>query len=237
MVSNSNTLSRPKVILSAAIRLDGQLATLTGDDKLSNTEDWKRVHHLRAKSDAIMVGGGTILSDDSKLIVRPEYFEQGYHVKDPIRVVVTSSGNIPINARVISSRPDILTIIATTSKCQTAQRNNFLENGCEVIICGEGPLVNLQQLLQTLFEDYNVKSLMVEGGSKLNGSMLTEQLIDEIHVAMAPVLGGAGIPFFSLPYPINSFDQSPFFKILDHRIIGDMICFRLAVHYESRILH
>ena len=82
MALSKERLNRPKIILSAAISLDGQIATLTGDEKLSNAEDWKRVHHLRAINDAIMVGSGTILADDSKLTVKPEYFKPGYSINN-----------------------------------------------------------------------------------------------------------------------------------------------------------
>ncbi len=233
MALSKERLNRPKIILSTAISLDGQIATLTGDDKLSNAEDWKRVHHLRAKSDAIMVGSGTILADDSKLTVKPEYFKPGYSINNPTRVVISSSGNIPLDARVIAFRPEIPTIIATTSKCPPAQKKNFLREGCEVIICGKGPLVNLKQLMSILFSDFNIRTVLLEGGSKLNGNMLAEKLIDEIHVAIAPVLGGTGKPFFSLPYTVSSFTQPPFFEILENKIIGDMIWLYLRICYES----
>ncbi|MHA1976497.1 MAG: RibD family protein [Candidatus Hodarchaeales archaeon] len=236
MVSNRIFEHRPKIILSAAISLDGQIASSTGEVKLSNTEDWKRVHHLRSKSDAIMVGSGTILADDSKLTIRPDYIEKGNHVRDPVRIVVSSSGKIPLDASVILFRPEIPTIIATTSKCPNVQREKFREMGCDVIICGDGPLVNLRHLMLTLYKDFNIHRVLLEGGSKLNGNMLMEKLIDEVHVSIAPVLGGNGIPFFGLPSAINSFDQSPYFEILDHTIIGDMIWLHLRVQYDSRIL-
>ena len=60
---------RPFVFLSAAISLDGNIATINGDTFLSNSDDWIRVHRLRANSDAIMVGSGTIRADNSKLTV------------------------------------------------------------------------------------------------------------------------------------------------------------------------
>ncbi len=234
MCSRSNQQKRPRIILSAAITLDGRIASVSGDVTLSNTEDWKRVHHLRARSDAIMVGSGTILSDDSKLTVKAEFFEEGYNIQDPIRIVVSSRGKIPLNARVITYRPDVRTIIAITTQCPTIQKEKLIQKGCNLIICGEGPLVNLKFLMETLYKEFNIKSLLLEGGSKLNGNMLTEELIDEIHLAIAPVLGGEGTPIFTLPTPIKAFTQSPFFEIMENQIIGDMIWLKLKVHYKSR---
>jgi riboflavin biosynthesis pyrimidine reductase len=85
-----------------------------------------------------------------------------------------------------------------------------------------------------LYKDYKINNLLLEGGSKLNGNMVAEKLIDEIQVSIAPVLGGNGIPFFSLPYAMNSFDQSPFFEILNQKIFGDMIWLNLKIHYKPR---
>ena len=61
-----NNSYRPKVIFSVTSSLDGLIATTDGDTVLSNSKDWSRVHHLRANCDAIMVGIGTILSDNPK---------------------------------------------------------------------------------------------------------------------------------------------------------------------------
>jgi riboflavin-specific deaminase-like protein len=228
--------SRPKVILSSAISLDGQIATGDGDVRLSNSEDWARVHHLRSQCDAIMVGIGTILADDSKLTVNPDYFKKDEVFLNPIRIVVSSSGEVPLNARVITYLPTVLTIIATTTNCSEKQQALLREKGCHIIICGEGPKVNLHLLMKNLRQQYDINTVLLEGGSTLNGNMLSEQLIDEIHLAIAPVIGGKGTPFFSLPYNLISFNHSPFFEISSHKIIGDMIWIHLIIHYEPRQL-
>lgn len=234
MIPSKSQFIRPKVILSSAISLDGQIATRNGDVKLSNTEDWKRVHQLRALCDAIMVGSGTIMADDSKLTVNPNHFENGSNIHNPIRIVVSSDGNIPLNARVITYLPDVLTIIATTHLCTQVQKEKLEEVGCRVISCGNGSRVNLQLLLTTLSRQYKIKTILLEGGSILNGSMITEKLIDEIHLAIAPVIGGQGIPFFKITKNLNSFEDSPFFEILNYKMIGDMIWVHLKVQYKPR---
>lgn len=225
--------NRPFVFLSAAISLDGQIATVHGDVLLSNSKDWIRVHHLRAKSDAIMVGSGTIRADDSKLTVNERLV--GTRIKNqPIRIVVSSNGKIPLKSRVITHRPDIQTIIATTSQCSRSQKHKLEKRGCQVIECGKGPLTDLPQLLYILKIDFHVGKLMVEGGSRLNGEMLNQQLIDEIHVAIAPVICGQGVPLFNLSKIIPSFSKSPYFEIKTHSKIDDMILLMISVHYQPR---
>ncbi|MFX0122702.1 MAG: RibD family protein [Candidatus Hodarchaeota archaeon] len=224
---------RPFVFLSAAISLDGNIATFDGDTHLSNSDDWIRVHRLRADSDAIMVGSGTIRADDSKLTVNENLI--GVRVdKHPIRIVVSSNGKIPLKSRVITHKPDILTLIATTSQCSLNQKTKLEKRGCQVIECGKGPLTDLHQLLYRLKTDFNVEKLMVEGGSRLNGELISQQLLDEIQLALAPVICGQGVPLFYLSKAITSFSKSPFFEIKTYDRIGDMIWLNMLVRYHSR---
>ena len=155
-------------------------------------------------------------------------------MNDPIRIVVTSTGNIPLNANVITHKPEVPTFIATTSRCSIDQKIRLEQVGCEIIKCGHGPKVDLKELLRKLKTDFNIQTLMVEGGSLLSGAMLSEHLIDQIHLSIAPVIGGTGKPLFSLPFPFAEFKQSPFFEVLTHETIGDMIFVHLIVHYRPR---
>ncbi|UCE13683.1 MAG: RibD family protein, partial [Candidatus Heimdallarchaeota archaeon] len=155
--------------------------------------------------------------------------------RHPIRIVVSSKGEIPLNAKVITHRPDIPTLIATTTQCSFKQRNDLEKKGCRVIESGNGPLTDLPQLLNILKKDYNIKKLMLEGGSRLNGSMLQNKLIDEVQLAIAPVIcGNEGVPLFTLPQSISTFNESPFFEVASYDKIDDMIWLRLSVHYHSR---
>ena len=181
-----------------------------------------------------MVGIGTVLSDNPKLTVKPEYFKTVENVKDPIRIVVTSSGEIPLTSNVISHNSNVPTIIATTSICSTDQKNRLKSLGCSIIECGNGPKVDLLFLLRDLRANFNVRKLMVEGGSKLSGALLCEHLIDEVHVSYAPVIGGKGKPLFSLPIPFSDFQESPFFEVVTQEAIGDMIFLKIKIRYRPR---
>ncbi len=224
---------RPFIILSAATSLDGYIATIDGDSRLSNSKDWNRVHKLRAESDAIMVGSGTIRTDDSKLTVEKKFFSKKTK-KHPLRIVVSSKGDIPLNSRIITYRPEIPTLIATTSLCPEKQKMELTTRGCQVIECGDGPLTNLPQLLYRLKNEFLINNLMLEGGGRLNGEMLNQELIDEIHLAIAPVISGRGIPLFTLPCQISDFSESPFFEITANERIGDMIFLKIRIQYKQR---
>jgi riboflavin-specific deaminase-like protein len=192
-----------------------------------------RVHRLRADSDAIMVGSGTIRADDSKLTVNESLIGAKIE-KHPIRVVVSSNGKIPLKSRVITHKPDIPTLIATTSQCSLNQRKILEKSGCQVIECGKGPLTDLHQLFYILKTEFKVEKLMVEGGSRLNGELINQQLIDEIQVAIAPVICGQGVPLLTFSKAIPKFSKSPFFEIKAYNQITDMIWLKMSVHYHSR---
>jgi len=89
---------RPRVIINAAMSVDGKIALSDGKAvRLSNEEDLRRVHRLRAEADAILVGVGTVLMDDPKLTVKAEYAKG----RNPLRVVLDSDGKTPQNAHVL----------------------------------------------------------------------------------------------------------------------------------------
>ena len=103
---------RPRVIINAAMSVDGKIALADGRGvRISNEEDLRRVHHLRAAADAVLVGVGTILKDDPKLTVKPEYAKG----RNPLRVVLDSDGKTPFGASVLDGSAP--TLIATTADC------------------------------------------------------------------------------------------------------------------------
>lgn len=173
---------KPYVLLNAAMSLDGKIASKTGDSELSCEEDWIRVHELRKSVHAVMVGINTVMKDDPKLTVRKIPCDK----KDyPIRVVVDSKARTPENARVLSQ--DAPTIIAVSEKAPK-ERIKALEKKAKVIICGKNK-VDLKKLLEELY-NLGIRKLLLEGGGTLNWSMLKNKLVDEIRVAISPVIVG-----------------------------------------------
>ncbi len=173
---------RPYVILNAAMTLDGKIATVAGDSRISCEADLDRVHRLRARVDAIMVGLGTVLADDPSLTVRR------VKGKNPVRVVVDGGARTPLNARVLDGSAK--TIIATSKAAKKQKLKMLYAAGADVIVAGERE-VNLKKLLEKL-NSLGVRRLLLEGGSTLNWGMLEQGLVDEVRVAIAPlIVGGA----------------------------------------------
>ncbi|HID61103.1 MAG TPA: 2,5-diamino-6-(ribosylamino)-4(3H)-pyrimidinone 5'-phosphate reductase [Hadesarchaea archaeon] len=175
-------MTRPYVILNAAMTLDGKIATVAGDSKISCREDLDRLHKLRTEVDAVIVGVGTVLADDPSLTVRRVCG------KNPIRVIVDGEARTPPNARVIDNSAD--TIVAVTKKAKREKLEKLRNAGADIIIGGKKE-VNLSWLLRKL-HSRGVQKLLLEGGSILNWEMLKHGLVDEVQVAVAPqIVGGA----------------------------------------------
>ena len=103
---------RPHIIFSAAITLDGKLATRTGDSKLSSKKDKIRIHKLRSKVDAILIGKNTAKIDDPLLSVH------NTKKKNPIRIILDSNATIRTSSRILKTCSKIPTIIAVSKKAQ-----------------------------------------------------------------------------------------------------------------------
>ncbi|MDD3985565.1 MAG: 2,5-diamino-6-(ribosylamino)-4(3H)-pyrimidinone 5'-phosphate reductase [Methanobacterium sp.] len=176
------TNKKPYIILNCAMTLDGKIATKTGSSEISGELDLIRVHELRKEVDAIMVGINTVLVDDPKLTVHkiPANIEN-----NPLRVIIDSKARTPLFSRVLNS--DAPTIIAV-SQLAHPEKINKLNKKTEVIVCGKKQ-VDLNLLMDKLALN-GVKTLMLEGGSTLNYSMIIANLVSEIRVCIAPIIAG-----------------------------------------------
>ena len=174
--------SRPKVILSAAMTIDGKIATKTGDSKLSSKNDKVRIHKLRSKVDAILVGSNTVKRDDPLLTVR---HTKG---KNPLRVILDSKANIDHNSQIIKTCKKFPTIIAVSKIASRTNVAKLKKYPLEVIESGN-KLINIKNLLRILSKK-KIKTLLVEGGGTVNWEFVKQGLVDEIIITITPYLVG-----------------------------------------------
>jgi len=177
---------RPRVSVNCAVSLDGRLAFAHGvRARLSSPEDLARVHRLRAASDAILVGVGTVVQDDPSLGVHRELLDE-VPKQTPIRIVVDASGRTPATARFLDG--SLPTIVATTE----INRRSYPPQ-VRILRAGHD-LVDLPQLFRLLREE-GIERLMVEGGSRILASVARDRLFDRWTIYYAPVLvGGTSAP-------------------------------------------
>ena len=174
---------RPYVTMKFASSLDGKIATRTGDSKyITGTEARKWVHRERDDHDAIMVGINTVLNDDPLLTARDP------SGRTPTKVIVDSQGRLPAKARLFNDIENGVIVLTTTS----GAKNLKAREGLQVVpVDGENGKVNLTNALNELGK-MGFNTVFLEGGSRLNGSMMDLRLIDRVAGFVAPVLlGGA----------------------------------------------
>lgn len=178
---------RPYVVMKYAMTMDGKIAARTGNARWITGETARaHVHRLRHRCRAILVGVGTVLSDDPMLNCR---LPGG---RDPVRVICDSRLRTPLTARVVATAGELPTILAT---CETdpAKHAPYQAAGCRVLPLPADPAgrVDLAALLDALGAE-EVDSLLLEGGAALNWSALEGELVQAVYAYIAPkLLGGA----------------------------------------------
>lgn len=187
---------RPYVVVNVAMSADGKLSTRERRQvKISGVQDFNRVDQLKAGSDAVMVGIGTVLADDPSLTVKGE--ENRLHRKNlgigehPVRIVVDSRARIPLEASILHKGSG-LRIVAVSEKADPA-RVAALRHNATVITTG-GDKVDLAALMDELGK-MRIRRVMVEGGGELIAGLIRARLVDEIYTFIGNlIIGGRDAP-------------------------------------------
>lgn len=180
---------RPFVILKLAQTIDGRIASLNGDSKwISSHRSLKMVHKLRAEVDGVVVGMGTVKADNPSLTVR---YVKG---ENPYRIIISESLKFPPKTKLLDNNRDFKTIIATTEKAMG--KFSKTKRGRNIIYWllkkNRQSGISLTDFLEKA-RDFNLRSLLVEGGSKLATSFLKAGLVDKLILITAPMILGNGI--------------------------------------------
>ena len=201
--------NRPFISLKYAMTLDGKIACANGDSKwISNEKSREHVHKLRSKYDAIIVGKATAIHDNPSLNSR---IEAGI---DPVRIIIDSELELPMDLKVFDLESDKKTYVATCSDKENPYK-------ADLIRCKEkNGKVDINDLLEKLYA-MNIGSILVEGGSHINNAFLEAGLVDRIYEFISPKIisgersispfTGKGCEFMSDAYnfeieDINRFD-------------------------------
>lgn len=219
--------TRPYVLLSVAASLDGYIDD-AGPHRLllSDDADLDRVDEVRSRTDAILVGAGTVRADDPRLEVRsPE--RRARRVAEgrpatPLKVTVTAAGNLEPGARFFTG--DAGRVVYTTD---TAAGGLAARLGTAADVVPAGTTIDPAAILADL-AGRGVEHVMVEGGGGIHTLFLMAGVVDELHLVLAPfLLGSNGGPRFVGP---AAFPQSPDrpMTLLEARPSGDLVLLRYA---------
>jgi len=210
----------PWVRVKLAVSLDGRTAMSSGESQWITGEQARRdVQLLRARSEAILTGVGTVRADNPSLNVRLSSEELGIEqdVIQPLRVVVDSELKTPEDARMLSLEG--LTLLVSGREA-LQQEQKLSKAGAELVCCpGAGGRVDLEALLKEL-ASREVNEVHVEAGEQLCGALLEYGLVDEVIIYMAGhIMGSSGKGLFDMP-SIKSMSQRKAMKIIDIRAVG-----------------
>jgi len=177
----------PFVAVKYAMTLDGKIATANGDSKwISGEESRKYTHKLRSIYDCILVGKNTVIKDNPELTCR---MVAG---KNPLRIVLDSKLEIPLTAKVLTDGK-ATTMVVTAQNVADAKIKTFSElTGVEVL---QVPIERRELSIRALLLELGkrgLSSILVEGGSQVQGAFLDDSLVQRIYAFIAPkIVGGA----------------------------------------------
>jgi 2,5-diamino-6-(ribosylamino)-4(3H)-pyrimidinone 5'-phosphate reductase len=196
-VQLSNDMSRPFVFINVAMTADGKIDTFARKGAaISSPRDKERVDQLRAESDAVMVGGKTLLDEDPKLTIKSEALRAQRVARgltpNPVKVGIVTKADIDPHSKFLHEGNARVVIFTThqTSK----DKLGFLRSQGADVYTDQQNKVDLKNALATL-KELGIHRLMVEGGASLNFELLRLGLVDEVMAYLAPMIfGGASAP-------------------------------------------
>lgn len=201
---------RPLVAIKVATSLDGRIATHSGDSQwITSGAARERGHMLRAQSDAIMIGSNTALQDNPMLDCRLPGLEE----RSPVRIICDGRLRLPLTSQICQTAAEQKTILITLSGTNALRRRAYEDCGVDVIAVPQGAVgsPDLAKALTALGER-GLTRVLVEGGGHLIASLMSEELVDEVHWFRAPkVIGGDGISAVAA-FGVDHISQSAMFQ-------------------------
>ncbi len=211
--------NRPLVTLKLATSLDGRVATHRGLSQWITGETARAWGHgLRARHDAIMVGYGTAQTDDPELTCRLP----GLAARSPVRVVADSRLQLPLTSRLVSSARQVPLWLCCRPDADHARAQVFAQCGALLLRVApdQSGTIDVALALASLAKQ-GITRILVEGGSRLAGSLLRARLVDRLEWFRAPhLIGGDGIAAVAA-FGVDSLDLTAQFTRLGVRRAGE----------------
>ena len=213
------TKGRPHVTLKLAVSADGMLGRRGEEVSITGPEARAQVHRLRAEADAILVGIGTVLSDDPELTVRISGLEK----RSPTRIVLDRRLELPLDSRLVKSARDVPVIVAASPGSALSveggipgdKREKLIEAGAEIMDATE------LDILLAILAVRGMSSLLVEGGATVAKAFLDASLVDRVLLFQGTGIVGEG----GLESPLTPSDMPAGFKFVREESFGPDRCF------------
>lgn len=211
----------PFVVLKCAATLDGCIATRTGDARwITGPAARERVHRLRSRLDAILVGVGTVIADDPRLTAR---LADGSG-RDPLRIVLDARLETPPESRLLALDSPAATLIVCAEAADPERRRRLEAAGARIWTAPlEKGRIDLKALMPRLGA-MPVTSVLMEGGARVAAAALAAKIVDKVMFFYAPkILAGEGVPICRGPGPQRMAEAMAVRDLEIERIGGDVL--------------
>jgi riboflavin-specific deaminase-like protein len=219
---------RPYTLLSCCVSIDGYISGAASRLLLSNDADFDRVDAVRASCDAILVGAETLRIDNPRLLVRSEARRDERAARglpeSPMKVTVTRRAELDAGAHFFNLG-DTEKIVYCASRRAAEARDRL---GPVATVVDAGDNVEMRTL-STDLAARGVNRLMVEGGGTVHTQFLTDDIVDELQLTVAPVfIGDSDAPRFVRDgnFPWNAARRA---ELVDVHKLGDVVLLRYAL--------
>jgi len=219
---------RPYTVLSCSVSLDGYLGDRSPRLALSNPADFERVDEVRARSDAIMVGAGTVRTDNPRLLVRSQARREQRTAlglpPSPMKITVSERMDLDAHSNFFTTGECEKLVYTSTGRVRDARARL----GPVATIVDGGRRVRMRRLCEDL-GDRGVGRLMVEGGGVVHTQFLSDDLVDELQLVVAPFfVGDSRAPRFVSDghFPWHAGRRATLAEV---RQIGDVVLLRYAL--------
>lgn len=226
-----STTGLPWVVMKAGMSLDGKISYVSGQGgRITGAQSQSVTHGLRNTTDALLVGVDTVIIDDPSLTTRLPDTED---VRDPLRVVLDTNLRLPPETKILRRHSEAPTWIYCSPLAPADKKERLLAAGAVVHtadVTAEGKL-DIRAVLSHLGM-HGICSVLVEGGARVHGSMLSHALVDEVYLFTAPFfIGEQGIPLFA-GFSRISAETAPRLENLECRMLGNDILLHGFTQYR-----
>lgn len=212
---------KPYVSLKMAMSYDGKIADHCGHSRWITGKNARfSVQDMRRRSDAVLIGAGTILADNPSLLPKPSLGRQ------PYRIILDAKGLVPPKARVLCDSAARQTIMATTRQCPERRRQEWGKHGAQIwLLPSRQGQVSIPALMNKIGR-IGLLHILCEGGSEVAASLIRAGMVDEFIFFIAPCLIGGK----NAPSAVGGngwrLSKSPKLRFIEWQIIGNDILIR-----------
>jgi 2,5-diamino-6-(ribosylamino)-4(3H)-pyrimidinone 5'-phosphate reductase len=183
---------RPYTIINAVGTLDGRGAVDGRSTPIGSAVDHRLMRNIRACMDAVLVGAGTLRSENLSLTVDDTLAKRRKALglrEQPLSVILTRCGDIPTDRRIFhTSKENVLVFAGAEDGLENAAK---LSDLATVQVLASKGFLEPEKVLETLAKEFGVRRLLVEGGPRVNRSFVEGRLVDEVFLTLAPkIIGG-----------------------------------------------